>query len=116
MEHIKQFLKIECEKLYFGSIYCSPILNKLTNVIDIGNEADATRICSYILLCPKQPDEFNEVGEVVEVVEVENEQSELSTVRNSKLTQSTANMNISAGHVCFSLFFIVFFKNYVIGL
>lgn len=112
MEQIKECLKIECEKMSFGSFYCTPILNKLTNAVikDIGNEADITRICSYIRLCPKQPDDFSEVDDF------ENEHREFRDVGNSKLTQSTANMNISAGHVCFSLFFIVSLKNYVIGL
>lgn len=112
MEHIKESLKNECEKMSFGSLYCTPILNKLTNAVikDIGNEADITRICSYIRLCPKKTNDFNEF------VDFENEQHEFSDVGNLKLTQSTANMSISAGHVCFSLFFIAFLKNFVIGL
>lgn len=115
MEHIKECLKIKCEKMSYGSFFCTPMLNKLTNVVikNIGNEADVTQICSYIRLCPKQPDDFNES------VDFENEKREFSYVDNSKITQSTASMasiNISAGHLCFSLFFIVFLKNYFIRL
>lgn len=115
MEHIKECLKIKCEQMSYGWFYCTTMLNKLTNVVikNIGNEADVTQICSYIRLCPKQPDDFNEF------VDFENEQREFIDEGNSKLTQSTASMasiNISAGHLCFSLFFIVFLKNYVIRL
>lgn len=115
MEHIKECLKIKCEKMSLVSSFCTPMLNKLTNVVikNIGNEADVTQICSYIRLCPKQPDDANEF------VDFENEKREFSYVDNSKPTQSTASMasiNISAGHLCFSLFFIVFLKNYFIRL